>query len=86
MRLCIIPALKLFFFLPPPQILLCCSGNDHYDSVYTKQFQENAAICQGKLEIIFLWKRITCFHMFIGGVCFGFRGGEEKDGSSFIVY
>ncbi|KAM7043297.1 UDP-N-acetylglucosamine transferase subunit ALG13-like isoform 5-T5 [Acridotheres tristis] len=31
------------------KILLCCSGNGHYDSVYTKQFQENAAICQGVL-------------------------------------
>ncbi|XP_010567451.1 PREDICTED: putative bifunctional UDP-N-acetylglucosamine transferase and deubiquitinase ALG13 [Haliaeetus leucocephalus] len=36
------------------KILLCCSGNDHYDSVYTKQFQENAAICQAVLyEILY---------------------------------
>ncbi|KAJ7396146.1 putative bifunctional UDP-N-acetylglucosamine transferase and deubiquitinase ALG13 [Pitangus sulphuratus] len=36
------------------KILLCCSGNGHYDSVYTKQFQENAAICQALLyEILY---------------------------------
>ncbi|NXD15167.1 OTUD4 protein, partial [Nothocercus nigrocapillus] len=36
------------------QILLCCSGNGHYDSVYTKQFQANAAICQAVLyEILY---------------------------------
>ncbi|XP_074691052.1 UDP-N-acetylglucosamine transferase subunit ALG13 [Strix aluco] len=36
------------------KILLCCSGNSHYDSVYTKQFQENAAICQAVLyEILY---------------------------------
>ncbi|KAM3827446.1 UDP-N-acetylglucosamine transferase subunit ALG13-like [Vipera latastei] len=31
------------------KILLCCSSNGHYDSVYTKQFQANAAICQAVL-------------------------------------
>ncbi|XP_010117690.1 PREDICTED: LOW QUALITY PROTEIN: putative bifunctional UDP-N-acetylglucosamine transferase and deubiquitinase ALG13 [Chlamydotis macqueenii] len=36
------------------KILLCCSGNGHYDSVYTKQFQENAAVCQAVLyEILY---------------------------------
>ncbi|KFP81544.1 Putative bifunctional UDP-N-acetylglucosamine transferase and deubiquitinase ALG13, partial [Acanthisitta chloris] len=36
------------------KILLCYSGNGHYDSVYTKQFQENAAICQAVLyEILY---------------------------------
>ncbi|XP_075018805.1 UDP-N-acetylglucosamine transferase subunit ALG13 [Calonectris borealis] len=36
------------------KILLCCSGNGHYDSVYTKQFQENAAICQAVLyEVLY---------------------------------
>nr|XP_030128765.3 putative bifunctional UDP-N-acetylglucosamine transferase and deubiquitinase ALG13 isoform X1 [Taeniopygia guttata] len=36
------------------KILLCCSGSGHYDSVYTKQFQENAAICQAVLyEILY---------------------------------
>ncbi|XP_026704573.1 putative bifunctional UDP-N-acetylglucosamine transferase and deubiquitinase ALG13 [Athene cunicularia] len=36
------------------KILLCCSGNSHYDSVYTKQFQEDAAICQAVLyEILY---------------------------------
>ncbi|XP_065499376.1 UDP-N-acetylglucosamine transferase subunit ALG13-like [Caloenas nicobarica] len=36
------------------KILLCCSGNGHYDSVYTKHFQENAAICQAVLyEILY---------------------------------
>lgn len=72
----IIPTLQTFLF---SQILLCCSGNGHYDSVYTKQYQENAAICQGKLEIIFLWERIVCFHMFRGKVCLNFQGwGEER--------
>ncbi|XP_048400804.1 putative bifunctional UDP-N-acetylglucosamine transferase and deubiquitinase ALG13 [Stegostoma tigrinum] len=27
-------------------ILLCCSNNGHYDSVFTKQFQGHAAVCQ----------------------------------------
>ncbi|XP_061217991.1 putative bifunctional UDP-N-acetylglucosamine transferase and deubiquitinase ALG13 [Neopsephotus bourkii] len=31
------------------KVLLCCSGNGHYDSVYTKQFQETAAVCQAVL-------------------------------------
>ncbi|XP_017669812.1 PREDICTED: putative bifunctional UDP-N-acetylglucosamine transferase and deubiquitinase ALG13 [Lepidothrix coronata] len=36
------------------KILLCCSGNGHYDSVYTKQFQENAAVCQALLyEVLY---------------------------------
>ncbi|XP_027748945.1 putative bifunctional UDP-N-acetylglucosamine transferase and deubiquitinase ALG13 [Empidonax traillii] len=36
------------------KILLCCSSNGHYDSVYTKQFQENAAVCQALLyEILY---------------------------------
>ncbi|XP_033370015.1 putative bifunctional UDP-N-acetylglucosamine transferase and deubiquitinase ALG13 isoform X1 [Parus major] len=36
------------------KILLCCSSNGHYDSVYTKQFQENAAVCQAVLyEILY---------------------------------
>ncbi|XP_068265469.1 UDP-N-acetylglucosamine transferase subunit ALG13-like [Nyctibius grandis] len=36
------------------KILLCCSGNGHYDSVYRKQFQENAAMCQAVLyEILY---------------------------------
>ncbi|XP_055500161.1 putative bifunctional UDP-N-acetylglucosamine transferase and deubiquitinase ALG13 [Leucoraja erinacea] len=28
------------------KILLCCSNNGHYDSVFTKQFQGLAAVCQ----------------------------------------
>ncbi|KAH0630925.1 hypothetical protein JD844_004292, partial [Phrynosoma platyrhinos] len=36
------------------KILLCCSSNGHYDSVYSKQFQANAAICQAVLyEILY---------------------------------
>ncbi|KAJ7310200.1 hypothetical protein JRQ81_007093 [Phrynocephalus forsythii] len=36
------------------KILLCCSSNGHYDSVYTKQFQSNAAVCQSLLyEILY---------------------------------
>ncbi|XP_038603628.1 putative bifunctional UDP-N-acetylglucosamine transferase and deubiquitinase ALG13 [Tachyglossus aculeatus] len=36
------------------KILLCCSSNGHYDSVYTKQFQTDAAICQAVLyEILY---------------------------------
>ncbi|XP_029463841.1 putative bifunctional UDP-N-acetylglucosamine transferase and deubiquitinase ALG13 [Rhinatrema bivittatum] len=31
------------------KILLCSSSNGHYDSVFTKQFQGNAAICQAVL-------------------------------------
>lgn len=29
------------------QILLCYSNNGHYDSVYSKEFQSTAGICQG---------------------------------------
>ncbi|XP_061455026.1 putative bifunctional UDP-N-acetylglucosamine transferase and deubiquitinase ALG13 [Rhineura floridana] len=42
------------------KILLCCSSNGHYDSVYTKQFQTNAAICQAVLYEI-LYKNV--FHV-----------------------
>ncbi|KAF7244908.1 putative bifunctional UDP-N-acetylglucosamine transferase and deubiquitinase ALG13 [Varanus komodoensis] len=36
------------------KILLCCSNNGHYDSVYTKEFQANIAICQAVLyEILY---------------------------------
>ncbi|XP_025033829.1 UDP-N-acetylglucosamine transferase subunit ALG13 isoform X1 [Pelodiscus sinensis] len=36
------------------KILLCCSSNGHYDSVYTKQFQADAAVCQAVLyEILY---------------------------------
>ncbi|KAG8510674.1 putative bifunctional UDP-N-acetylglucosamine transferase and deubiquitinase ALG13 [Galemys pyrenaicus] len=36
------------------KILLCYSSNGHYDSVYSKQFQSNAAICQAVLyEILY---------------------------------
>ncbi|TFJ97119.1 serine hydrolase-like protein 2 [Platysternon megacephalum] len=36
------------------KILLCCSSNCHYDSVYTKQFQADAAVCQAVLyEILY---------------------------------
>ncbi|KAM4696096.1 UDP-N-acetylglucosamine transferase subunit ALG13-like [Rhinophrynus dorsalis] len=31
------------------KIMLCCSSNGHYDSVFTKHFQANAAICQAVL-------------------------------------
>lgn len=37
----------VFFF----QILLCYSSNGHYDSVYSKQFQSSAAVCQGMLRL-----------------------------------
>ncbi|XP_039352172.1 putative bifunctional UDP-N-acetylglucosamine transferase and deubiquitinase ALG13 isoform X3 [Mauremys reevesii] len=36
------------------KILLCCSSHSHYDSVYTKQFQADAAVCQAVLyEILY---------------------------------
>ncbi|KAM9180773.1 LOW QUALITY PROTEIN: UDP-N-acetylglucosamine transferase subunit ALG13 [Dugong dugon] len=36
------------------KILLCSSSNGHYDSVYSKQFQSSAAICQAVLyEILY---------------------------------
>ncbi|KAM9324041.1 UDP-N-acetylglucosamine transferase subunit ALG13-like [Gastrophryne carolinensis] len=31
------------------KIMLCCSSNGHYDSVFTKNFQMSAAICQAVL-------------------------------------
>ncbi|KAH1164815.1 hypothetical protein KIL84_009432 [Mauremys mutica] len=41
-------------WLGDPEILLCCSGDSHYDSVYTKQFQADAAVCQAVLyEILY---------------------------------
>ncbi|XP_077164941.1 UDP-N-acetylglucosamine transferase subunit ALG13 [Paroedura picta] len=42
------------------KILLCGSSNGHYDSVYTKKFQANAAICQAVLYEI-LYKNV--FHV-----------------------
>ncbi|XP_070616230.1 UDP-N-acetylglucosamine transferase subunit ALG13 [Erythrolamprus reginae] len=67
------------------KILLCCSGNGHYDSVYTKQFQANAAICQAVLYEI-LYKNVfkvddeelkTALEMF--------RNGAKKNRNSASV-
>ncbi|XP_074063525.1 UDP-N-acetylglucosamine transferase subunit ALG13-like isoform X2 [Macrotis lagotis] len=36
------------------KIMLCCSSNGHFDSVYTKKFQADAAVCQAVLyEILY---------------------------------
>ncbi|ETE63247.1 UDP-N-acetylglucosamine transferase subunit ALG13-like protein, partial [Ophiophagus hannah] len=68
-----------------PKILLCCSGNGHYDSVYTKQFQANAAICQAVLYEL-LYKNVfkvdkeelkTALEMF--------RNGAKKNRNSASV-
>ncbi|XP_060548139.1 putative bifunctional UDP-N-acetylglucosamine transferase and deubiquitinase ALG13 [Pantherophis guttatus] len=67
------------------KILLCCSSNGHYDSVYTKQFQANAAICQAVLYEI-LYKNVfkvdeeelkTALEMF--------RNGAKKNRNSASV-
>ncbi|XP_058010621.1 putative bifunctional UDP-N-acetylglucosamine transferase and deubiquitinase ALG13 [Ahaetulla prasina] len=67
------------------KILLCCSSNGHYDSVYTKQFQVNAAICQAVLYEI-LYKNVfkvdeeelkTALEMF--------RSGAKKNRNSASV-
>ncbi|KAH1175436.1 hypothetical protein KIL84_008310, partial [Mauremys mutica] len=67
------------------KILLCCSGNSHYDSVYTKQFQADAAVCQAVLYEI-LYKNVfgvgkeelrTAVDMF--------RSGDKKNRKSASV-
>ncbi|XP_032084419.1 putative bifunctional UDP-N-acetylglucosamine transferase and deubiquitinase ALG13 [Thamnophis elegans] len=67
------------------KILLCCSSNGHYDSVYTKKFQANAAICQAVLYEI-LYKNVfkvdeeelkTALEMF--------RNGAKKNRNSASV-
>ncbi|KAJ6657417.1 hypothetical protein lerEdw1_002476 [Lerista edwardsae] len=67
------------------KILLCCSSNGHYDSVYTKQFQANAAICQAVLYEL-LYKNV--FHVDeeeLRTAIEMFRSGSKKNRNSVSV-
>ncbi|KAM6413469.1 UDP-N-acetylglucosamine transferase subunit ALG13-like [Rhynochetos jubatus] len=64
------------------KILLCCSGNGHYDSVYTKQFQENAAICQAVLYEILYKDVFGMDEEELRSAVEVFRSGSKKNKSS----
>ncbi|XP_075619559.1 UDP-N-acetylglucosamine transferase subunit ALG13-like [Balearica regulorum gibbericeps] len=64
------------------KILLCCSGNGHYDSVYTKQFQENAAICQAVLYKILYKDVFGMDEEELRSAVEVFRSGSKKNRNS----
>ncbi|XP_009995541.1 PREDICTED: putative bifunctional UDP-N-acetylglucosamine transferase and deubiquitinase ALG13 [Chaetura pelagica] len=64
------------------KILLCCSGNGHYDSVYTKQFQENAAICQAVLYEILYKNVFDMDEEELRSAVEVFRSGSKKNRNS----
>ncbi|XP_009864813.1 PREDICTED: putative bifunctional UDP-N-acetylglucosamine transferase and deubiquitinase ALG13, partial [Apaloderma vittatum] len=64
------------------KILLCCSGNGHYDSLYTKQFQENAAVCQAVLYEILYKDVFGMDEEELRSAVEVFRSGSKKNRSS----
>ncbi|XP_040428721.1 putative bifunctional UDP-N-acetylglucosamine transferase and deubiquitinase ALG13 [Cygnus olor] len=64
------------------KILLCCSGNGHYDSVYTKQFQANAAICQAVLYEILYKDVFAMDEEELRSAIEMFRSGSKKNRNS----
>ncbi|XP_025942037.1 putative bifunctional UDP-N-acetylglucosamine transferase and deubiquitinase ALG13 [Apteryx rowi] len=64
------------------KILLCCSGNGHYDSVYTKQFQANAAICQAVLYEILYKDVFAMDEEELRSAVEMFRSGSKKNRNS----
>ncbi|OXB75410.1 UNVERIFIED_CONTAM: hypothetical protein H355_010612 [Colinus virginianus] len=67
------------------KILLCCSGNGHYDSVYTKQFQANAAICQAVLYEILYKDVFLMDEEELRSAVEMFRSGSKKNRNSGCV-
>ncbi|KAM6253804.1 UDP-N-acetylglucosamine transferase subunit ALG13-like [Porphyrio hochstetteri] len=64
------------------KILLCCSSNSHYDSVYTKQFQENAAFCQAILYKILYKDVFGMDEEELRSAVEVFRSGSKKNRNS----
>ncbi|KAM9227534.1 UDP-N-acetylglucosamine transferase subunit ALG13-like [Leptosomus discolor] len=67
------------------KILLCCSGNGHYDSVYTKQFQENASVCQAVLYEILYKDVFGMDEEELRSAVEVFRSGSKKNRNSVSV-
>ncbi|KAM9537957.1 UDP-N-acetylglucosamine transferase subunit ALG13-like isoform 2-T2 [Guaruba guarouba] len=67
------------------KVLLCCSGNGHYDSVYTKQFQENAAICQAVLYEILYKDVFGMDEEELKSAVEAFRSGSKKNRNNVSV-
>ncbi|XP_026534367.1 putative bifunctional UDP-N-acetylglucosamine transferase and deubiquitinase ALG13 [Notechis scutatus] len=67
------------------KILLCCSSNGHYDSVYTKQFQANAAICQAVLYEILYKNVFKVDEEELKSALEMFRNGAKKNRNSASV-
>ncbi|XP_021262132.1 putative bifunctional UDP-N-acetylglucosamine transferase and deubiquitinase ALG13 [Numida meleagris] len=67
------------------KILLCCSGNGHYDSVYTKQFQANAAICQAVLYEILYKDVFLMDEEELRSAVEMFRSGSKKNRNSVCI-
>ncbi|KAM6426969.1 UDP-N-acetylglucosamine transferase subunit ALG13-like isoform 1-T1 [Liasis olivaceus] len=67
------------------KILLCCSSNGHYDSVYTKQFQANAAICQAVLYEILYKNVFSVDEEELRTAVEMFRNGAKKNRNSASV-
>ncbi|KYO38294.1 putative bifunctional UDP-N-acetylglucosamine transferase and deubiquitinase ALG13 isoform B [Alligator mississippiensis] len=67
------------------KILLCCSGNGHYDSVYTKQFQADAAVCQAVLYEILYKDVFAMDEEELRSAVEMFRSGSKKNRNSVSV-
>ncbi|XP_021573475.1 putative bifunctional UDP-N-acetylglucosamine transferase and deubiquitinase ALG13 [Carlito syrichta] len=67
------------------KILLCYSSNGHYDSVYSKQFQSSAAICQAVLYEI-LYKDVFIVDEGVLKTAVElFRSGSKKNRNNAVV-
>ncbi|XP_037367503.2 putative bifunctional UDP-N-acetylglucosamine transferase and deubiquitinase ALG13 isoform X1 [Talpa occidentalis] len=67
------------------KILLCYSSNGHYDSVYSKQFQSSAAICQAVLYEILYKDVFVVDEEELKTAVELFRGGSKKNRNNAIT-
>lgn len=66
------------------KILLCYSSNGHYDSVYSKQFQSSAAVCQAVLYEILYKDVFVVDEEALKAAVELFRSGSKKNRNSAV--
>ncbi|KAF6389604.1 hypothetical protein mRhiFer1_000588 [Rhinolophus ferrumequinum] len=66
------------------KILLCYSSNGHYDSVYSKQFQSSAAVCQAVLYEILYKDVFVVDEEELKAAVELFRSGSKKNRNSAV--
>ncbi|XP_036125948.1 putative bifunctional UDP-N-acetylglucosamine transferase and deubiquitinase ALG13 [Molossus molossus] len=67
------------------KILLCYSSNGHYDSVYSKQFQSSAAVCQAVLYEILYKDVFVVDEEALKTAVELFRSGSKKNRNSAVT-